>query len=214
MQTAALWKDDTLSFIHAAMLVPFPALTRSIIIRIVKIPHCQTGIFPPQYMYESTTGRNYIFLLIWKPQGFSAPCRGKKPQIMGIFSEPCCLMGIFSEPCLHHLLDTRDWKEQEFPQSKRQFSPAAYNLFYSPSPDIWQEEQKKVLPFTHGKERSKCASCRGAKMNPLATFFTHTFIQSFNSNTQQNKLYLLRHCLWLNFPCSQLMLQRNTKFSF
>lgn len=61
-------------------------------------------------------------------------------------------MGIFSEPCLHHLLDTRDWKEQEFPQSKRQFSPAAYNLFYSPSPDIWQEEQKKVLLFTHGKE--------------------------------------------------------------
>lgn len=132
--------------------------------------------------------------------------QGKKTQIMGIFSEPCCLT--------HHLLDTRDWKEQEFPQSKWQFSPAAYNLFYFPSPDIWPEEQKKVLPFMHGKERSKCAFCRGAKMNPLATFFTHTVILSLNSDTQQNKLYLLRHCLWLNFPCIQLMLQRNKKFSF
>lgn len=51
-------------------------------------------------------------------------------------------------------------------------------------------------------------------MNPLATFFTHTVILSLNSDTQQNKLYLLRHCLWLNFPCIQLMLQRNKKFSF
>lgn len=59
----------------------------------------------------------------------------KKKQIMGIFFKPYCLT--------HHLLETRGWREQKFPKSDRQFSPAAYNLFYSPSPDTVEEESKK-----------------------------------------------------------------------
>lgn len=106
-----------------------PSFDKISIIGTVKISHSQTDIFPPQYIYESTTGRNCILLLIWKPQGFSAPCRGKEEtnNICFIFSEPCCLT--------HHLRKSvfpRDWKEQEFPQSKWPFSPAAFNLFYSP----------------------------------------------------------------------------------
>lgn len=66
---------------HAGTLPSFDKTS----IRRVKISHWQTDVFPPQYMYKSTTGRNCIFVLIWKPQGFSAPCRGKEQTNNGYF---------------------------------------------------------------------------------------------------------------------------------
>lgn len=95
---------------------------------------------------------------------------------MGIFTEPCCLTQA-----------ERDWKEQAFPQSKRQLSPAAYNLFYSPLSDTVEEEQKCCT--LHMEKEDHNASCRGTKMDPLATFFTHMFTLSFNSNIEHKYIF-------------------------
>lgn len=63
----------------------FPSFDKTNIIRTVKTLHYQTDPFPSQYMHESTTDRKYIFLLIWKPQGFSVSCRGKEETNNGYF---------------------------------------------------------------------------------------------------------------------------------
>lgn len=152
---------------------PFPSFDKTNSIRTVKIPHCQTDIFPPQYVYESTTGRNYLFLLIWKPQGFSAPCRGKKKQLTGIFSEPCCLT-------------EETGKNRNFHNSNDSFHLLLTMYFILLHHILWKRNKKEVLHFTHGKETSRCASCRGTKTDPLATFFTYMFILSFNSDAKQN----------------------------
>lgn len=136
METAALSKDETLSFIHpksCSHAGTFPSFDKTSIIRIVNI--VKLVFFLHSVCTKALLGEIIFSFLSGNHRGFQPHAGEKKKQIMGIFSEPCCLT--------HHLLGTRDWKEQEFPQSKWQFSPAANNLFFSPSPDIVEEEQKK-----------------------------------------------------------------------
>lgn len=189
MQIAALWKDDTLpsNQNQTAMLVAFPALTRPTPSEQWRYHIVKQIFFLHNVCMKALITKTIFSFWSGNHRGFQPHAGEKKKQIMGIFSEPCCLTD--------HLLDTRDWKEQEFPQSKRQLSPAAYNLFYSPLPDNVEEEQKEVLHFTHGKERTKCASCRGTKTDPLATFFAHMFILSFNSDTELKSFFFFYHSL-------------------
>lgn len=113
MHTATLWKDKI--FMHPKQrshVGTTHSFDKAYITRSVKITDYHTDFFfsPWQYAYESTAGRIDIFLSVWKPQGFSTPGRGKKKQMMGIFSEPYCLP--------YPLLETRGWREQKFPQSE------------------------------------------------------------------------------------------------
>lgn len=177
---------------------------------------------------EDTTLSNWYFsstVYVWKhyweklyfpfdleTTGVFSPMQGKKTPNNGYFLWTLLLNGYFlwtllTSPARHKRLERTGISTIQMTV----FTCCLQFILFSFTRYLARGTKKSVALYAW---KRKCASCRGAKMNPLATFFTHTFIQSFNSNTQQNKLYLLRHCLWLNFPCSQLMLQRNKKFSF
>lgn len=121
----------------------YPSFDKTNSIRTVKIPHCQTDIFPPQYVYESITGRNCIFLLIWKPQGFSAPCRGKKKQLMSIFSEPCCLT-------------QETGKNRNFHNSNDSFYLLLTIYFILLHHILWKRNKKSVVLYAWKRKINMC----------------------------------------------------------
>lgn len=88
----SLWKDDTLWSIQnsAAMLVPFPALTKPISLEQSRYCIVKQVFFLHSMCMKALLAETVFSFWSGNHRGFQPHAGEKKKQIMGIFSEPCC----------------------------------------------------------------------------------------------------------------------------
>lgn len=151
---------------------------------------CWVFFFPPlHYVYESTAGTD-IFLSVWKPQGFSTPCRGKEETNNGYF---LWTLPLNTSPARNKRLERTEistiWTTV--------LSHCLQFIFFSFTRYGGKGIQKVLHFFRPGKERSKHASCRRVGTNSSATPFIHSEV--LTQITQQSKLYCLKYLLVAKF---------------